>query len=194
MDQDLNRRTDEELILAFQKDEMEAFDILVKRYKDPLSNYIYRFVGNFDDCADILQETFVRVYRKKHLYKTIAKFSTWVYTIAGNLAKTELARRSRKGTYSIYRTDHNKEEYELPIPDNNPTPDRLTDDSMKSIYIQRALEQLPPVFRQAVILRDIQELSYEEIAEIINMPIGTVKSRINRGRERLQILLKEIYD
>lgn len=194
MDHNLNQLTDEELILAFQNNNVEAFDILVKRYKDPLTNFIYRFLGNFDDTADILQETFVRVYRKKHLYKTVAKFSTWIYTIAGNLSKSELRRRGRRDSFSIHRIDQKSEEYEYPLPDQNPLPDHLTDDAVKSIKIHQALLQIPEVFREAVILRDIQDLAYEEIAQITNMPIGTVKSRINRGRNQLQILLQEIYD
>lgn len=194
MDKDLNRLTDEELILAFQQDEMEAFDILVKRYKDPLANFIFRFVGNHDDAADILQETFIRLYRKKHLYKSVAKFSTWLYTIAGNLAKTELRKKSHKFSFSIFKSRGKEEEAEFPLPDPDPMPDHTTDSAMKSMKIHEALNQLPASFREAVILRDIQDLTYEEISEITGMPIGTVKSRINRGRTQLQDLLKDIYD
>jgi RNA polymerase sigma-70 factor (ECF subfamily) len=82
--------TDEQLIARFQQGDVQAFDILVRRYKDQLLNFVFRFVGNRSDAEDIVQETFLRVYKNKHYYKEIAKFSTWVYTIAGNLAKTEL--------------------------------------------------------------------------------------------------------
>lgn len=194
MDKDLNRRTDEELILAFQSGNEEAYTVLVRRYKDPLMNYIYRFVGDYDECADILQDTFVRLYRKKHLYKSVAKFSTWLYTIAGNLARSELRRRSRKGLFSIFQSKEKGEEFELPLPSADPLPDQTTDGSLKAMRIQQALATLPDSFREAVILRDIQDLSYEEIAAILGLPIGTVKSRINRGRSQLQELLKDIYD
>ena len=194
METDLNRRSDEELILAFQGGDEEAFTVLVRRYKDPLMNYIYRFVGDSDESADILQDTFVRLYRKKHLYKSVAKFSTWLYTIAGNLARSELRRRSRKGLLSIFQSREKGDEYELPLPSSDPQPDQLADDSLKAMRIQEALRRLPEAFREAVVLRDIQDLSYEEIAEIVGMPIGTVKSRINRGRNQLQELLKDIYE
>lgn len=188
--------TDEELMLAFQDDNEDAYLILVGRYKDKLMNFVYRFVGSMDDAKDILQETFLRVYIKKDLYKTIAKFSTWVYTIAGNLAKSELRRRSRRGKVSLtQRGGKNKDEdYQIPLSDSGPLPDRTTDASMKYERVQQALLQLPPAFREAVIMRDIQELAYEEISAILDLPIGTVKSRINRGRNQLQELLKDIYD
>ena len=190
----LETLSDEELMLLFQRDVQTAFDILVERFQNPLMNFIVRFTGNHDDAADILQDTFLRVYRKKQLYKTIAKVSTWVYTIAGNLAKSELRRGHRKYTTRLVQKRDENEEYTLPIPDGDPLPDRSADSSIVFERIQEALLQLPEVFREAVVLRDIQELSYEEIAEIIDMPIGTVKSRISRGRLQLQELLKDIYD
>lgn len=190
----LDTLSDEELMLLFQRDVQLAFDILVERYKNPLMNYIFRFTGNSEDTADLLQDTFIRVYRKKHLYKTIARFSTWVYTIAGNLAKSELRRGHRKYLTPIDRKRNDEEEYSIPLPDRDPLPDRSADKNIVYERIQAALLQIPEVFREAVVLRDIQELTYEEIAEIVGMPIGTVKSRINRGRLQLQELLKDIYD
>ena len=191
---ELEQLKDEELMLRFQKDDMIAFDILVSRYKDPLMNFIYRFVGNTDDAADILQETFLRLYRKKHLYQTIARFSTWIYTIAGNLAKSELRKPHRRLGMSMYRKNDENEEHEIPMPDRNPLPDRRADSAVKSSLIQNALLKLNPDFREAVIMRDIQDLEYDEIAAILDLPLGTVKSRINRGRSHLQELLKEIHD
>ena len=190
----LETLSDEELMLLFQRDVQAAFDILVERFQDPLMNFIFRFTGSMDDAADVLQDTFVRVYKKKHLYRTIAKVSTWIYTIAGNLAKSELRRGHRKYTTRLVRQKDDNEEYTLPLHDDDPLPDRTANSSIVYDRIQDALKQLPEVFREAVILRDIQELSYEEIAEIIDMPIGTVKSRISRGRLQLQDLLKDIYD
>jgi hypothetical protein len=85
----LSQMSDEDLMSQFQMGTVEAFDILVSRYKDPLTNYIYRFLGDMKECEDLLQETFLRVYRNRHSYRRIAKFSTWLYTIAGNLARSE---------------------------------------------------------------------------------------------------------
>ncbi|HOJ04809.1 MAG TPA: sigma-70 family RNA polymerase sigma factor [Bacteroidota bacterium] len=190
----LDTLSDEELMLLFQRDVRPAYDILVGRFKDPLMNYIYRFVGNSNDAADILQETFLRVYKKKMLYKTIARFSTWIYTIAGNLAKSELRKAHRKGHIPLVIERENDDDYVLPLHDEDPLPDRSANSALIYDRIHAALATLPEAFREAVILRDVQDLSYEEIAEIIEMPIGTVKSRINRGRAQLQELLKDLYE
>jgi RNA polymerase sigma-70 factor, ECF subfamily len=191
---EMDRLTDEELMLRFQKDDMVAFDLLVSRYKDPLMNFIYRFIGDTDDAADILQETFLRLYRKKHLYETIARFSTWIYTIAGNLAKSELRKPHRRLGMPMYRRDEDNEDQDIPFPDTNPLPDRTADGAVKAELIQAAMMRINPDFREAVILRDIQDLEYEEISSILGLPLGTVKSRINRGRAQLQELLKDIHD
>ncbi|QOJ30453.1 MAG: sigma-70 family RNA polymerase sigma factor [Ignavibacteriales bacterium] len=183
--------TDEELILEFQQQEtVRAFEILVQRYKNPLTNFVFRYLGDYEATADVVQETFIKVYKNKHTYKTIAKFSTWVYTIAGNLAKTELLKKKRRRIVSI--NSYGDENETMDLPDSGHTPDTLTDSGIMDTMIQDALMQLNEVYREAVILRDIQELSYEEIAEMLKLEVGTVKSRINRGRARLKELLKEL--
>jgi len=183
--------TDEELILEFQQqDTVRAFEILVQRYKNPLTNFVFRYLGDSEATADVVQETFIKVYRNKHTYKTIAKFSTWVYTIAGNLAKTELLKKKRRRIVSI--SSYGDDNETMDLPDSGHTPDTLTDSGIMDTMIQDALMQLNEVYREAVILRDIQELSYEEIAEMLKLEVGTVKSRINRGRARLKELLKEL--
>jgi len=191
-DRNLNEFSDEELILEFQTNGTErAFEILVQRFKNPLTNFVYRFLGDYDGCADIVQDTFVKVYRYKDSYSSLAKFSTWIYTIAGNLARTEYQRRRRRNFFSI--SSYGDEEKTFDIPDNSYRPDVTADASMKNEIIQKALLKVRDSYREAVILRDIQELSYEEIAEIMQNEVGTVKSRINRGRAELQKYLKDIY-
>ncbi len=192
MDRNLNELTDEDLILEFQKNGNEkAFEILVLRFKNPLTNYVYRFLGDYDNCVDVVQDTLVKVYRYKDNYSSLAKFSTWIYTIAGNLARTEYQRKKRKNIFSINKPDDEDKTYD--IPDNTYRPDVLADSSIKSEIIQKALLKVRDSYREAVILRDIQEMSYEEIAEIMKIEVGTVKSRINRGRAELQKYLKDIY-
>ena len=101
-DRNFNDLSDEELILEFQKNNTErAFEILVQRYKNPLVNFVFRYLGDYESCVDVVQETMIKVYRYKDTYQSIAKFSTWIYTIAGNLAKTELQRRKRRSILSI---------------------------------------------------------------------------------------------
>ncbi len=190
--QNLIELSDEELILEFQKnDNVEAFEILMRRYKNPLMNYVYRFLGDYEACTDIIQETFIKLYRYKDLYSSIAKFSTWIYTIAGNLARTEYRKRKKRRILSIDALTEKDEGFD--IPDERYRPDIETDNDIKDEIIQKALLKVSDTYREAVILRDIQGMSYEEIAEITKTNEGTVKSRINRGRAQLQKLLKDIY-
>ncbi|MGQ9797915.1 MAG: RNA polymerase sigma factor [Ignavibacterium sp.] len=189
---ELNLLTDEELILEFQKsNDQKTFEILVERFKNPLINFVYRFLGDYEACVDVVQDTFVKVYRYKDSYTSVAKFSTWIYTIAGNLARSEYRRRKRNSIFSINNYGEEGENYD--IPDNKFRPDVETDNKFKAQKIQEALMKLKEVYREAVILRDIQGLTYEEIAEILKIEEGTVKSRINRGRTQLQKYLKNIY-
>jgi len=193
--QKLSALTDEELIKEFQDhDTLEAYELLVKRFKDPLINFVYRFVGDKDVSTDIVQDTMVKFYLNKDSYKSFAKFSTWIYTIAGNLAKNELKRRKRRKIYSLQQNMDDEDGKSLQIEDKSFfEPDREADSVIKNELIQKALNKVKPVYREVVILRDIEEFSYEEIAEITDLSIGTVKSRINRGRNQLQKLLINIY-
>lgn len=184
--------TDEELILEFQRnDTVAAFELLVGRYKNPLMNFVFRFLGDYELSRDVVQETMIKVYRNKDSYKSIAKFSTWIYTIAGNLAKTELLRKKRRKIVSLSPANDDSGPIELPVKDAGP--EELADAGIKNKIIQDALLKVSESYREVVILRDIQEFSYEEIAEMLDITVGTVKSRINRGRAQLQELLKDIY-
>ena len=192
-DKNFNELSDEELILEFQQNNTtKAFEILVERYKNPLTNYVFRFLGDYEACIDIVQETMIKVFRYKDTYNSIAKFSTWIYTIAGNLARTEYQRRKRRKLFSIDSYGEEKDET-FEIPDESYRPDTITDSGIKDKIIQDALLKVSDAYRDVVILRDIQNLSYEEIAEIKGLAVGTVKSRINRGRAQLQKMLKGIY-
>ncbi len=189
----LSQMSDEDLMMQFQEGALDAFDILVSRHKGPLTNFLYRFVGDLDACEDLLQETFLRVYRNRHSYQRIARYTTWVYTIARNLALSEYRKRKSRQVYSLHGFNREDEEYEAEIPDRTYCPDAHTERRIQNGYIQDALKALPEGFREVVVMRDIQQLAYGEIAEITGLPIGTVKSRINRGRERLQVMLKDVY-
>ena len=114
----------------------------------------------------------------------MAKFSTWIYTIAGNLAKTELRRRKRRRVFSIHR--ETAAEKELDLPDLQSDPEKEVNTVITQKIIQKAITSLPQKFRQVIVLRDIQGFSYEEISDIIKVPLGTVKSRVNRARLKLQ--------
>ncbi len=187
-----NKPSDEDLIERFQRGDVYAFDLIVKRYKEQLLNFVYRFIGNQEEAEDIVQETFLRVYRKRHAYKRIAKFSTWIYTIAGNLSRTELRKRKRRKLFSV--TDMGFEDRDYEISDENYNPENKVDGVIQEEIIHHKINNLSPKFREVIILRDVQELSYEEISKIIKVPIGTVKSRVNRGRLKLQSQLKDLME
>jgi RNA polymerase sigma-70 factor, ECF subfamily len=184
----VGRVTDEDLILAFQNGDVSAFEEIVRRYRDPLFNFVVRLLGDAFFSEDIVQETFLRVYRNRHRYHQVAKFSTWIYTIASNLAKTELRRRKVRNFFSISSKGEDEKDYDLI--DSSSDIERDVDGVLKSEIILKEIDALPFHFKEAVLLRDIQDLSYEEISQILNVPLGTVKSRVNRGRSRLQKRLK----
>ncbi len=188
--------SDEEVILLFQNGRQDAYDELVARFKDPLMNYITRYVGNQEDAEDVLQETFIRLYVKKDLYRTVARFSTWIYTIAINQARTVMRRSRKHPSIAVSSSDAFEEDDNegFVITDPQPLPDELAGAALLHGRIQQALLTLQPEYREAVILRDIQNLEYEEIATMLEIPLGTVKSRINRGRVQLQKLLKDFHD
>jgi len=187
-----SKPSDEDLIERFQNGDLYAFDLIVKRYKNQLLNFVYRFLGNAEEAEDLVQETFLRVYRNRKAYQKVAKFSTWIYTIAGNLAKTELRKRKRRKFFSISDLGYNEKDYD--ISDDAYNPEKDVDSRMKEEIIHREIEELSPKFREVILLRDVQQLSYEEISQIVKIPLGTVKSRVNRGRLKLQEKLKHILE
>jgi len=179
---------------AFQEGNERAFEILVNRYQDAIVNYAFRFVGNYEDACDVAQETFLRLFKNKMKYEPIAKFSTWLYTIAGNVAKSELRRKRTSRIVPLNQTDEDGEEQTWDLPDTEYTPDQQVDMTLIEQYLQEALMKIPPSYREVIVMRDIQDLEYEEIAKVTGLPLGTVKSRINRGRLQLQELLKDVYN
>ena len=182
--------TDEELIARFQEGDEQAYVELVNRFRNRLMSFIYRYVNDMEQAEDIVQDALLKLYTHKHYYKNIAKFSTWIYTIAANLAKTELRKKkSRKVTY-LSQMGPEERDYELPAVE--PDTDELAQSEYIEKKIQAAIQKLPLHFRTVTILRDIQELSYEEISKIVDVPLGTVKSRINRARIQLQKELKDL--
>ena len=182
--------SDEQLMSLFQGGDENAYIELVNRYKDKLINFIFNYLGDLESSEDVVQETMIKLYQKKHYYKEIAKFSTWLYTIAKNLANTELRKRKQRKTTLLSQFSKDDKTYELPSNDPEPGQDIQTDIVNK--IIRNAVDRLSEKFKIVIVLRDIQGLSYEDISEIINVPIGTVKSRINRARLQLQVELKHL--
>jgi len=183
-------RSDEDLLHDAAHGDLRAFDVIVRRYRDRLLNFVFRFLGEREAAEDVVQETFLRVLQKSEKYRASARFSTWLFTIAGNLAKSELRRRKQWHLLSLDWDEYAKRRVE--IPDDARRPDELAETEIATEAIQRAIESLSPKYRQLLILRDIQGIPYEEIAQIVGCPVGTVKSRLNRGRLRLQEKLKRL--
>jgi len=180
--------TDEELILRFQDGDEQAYIELVKRYKDKLINFVFRLVNDRDQSEDIIQDTMLKLYTHKHYYKNIAKFSTWIYTIAGNFAKTEL--RKKKTRKVTNNSQLGPEDRDYDPPSRDVSPQKLVERSFINDKIHEAIDRLPEHFKVVTVLRDLEKLPYEEISLIVDVPLGTVKSRINRARLQLQKDLK----
>ena len=182
--------TDEELMKRFQNGDENAYIELVNRYRDKILNFIFNYIGDFEISEDIVQDTMVKLYQKKHYYKEIAKFSTWIYTIAKNLANTELRKKKQRKTTILSHISKDDKPYD--IPSDQPGINQEIESEVTIKIIRSAIDQLTDKFKTVILLRDIQELSYEDISSIVGVPIGTIKSRINRARLQLQIELKHL--
>ena len=185
----LHQLSDEDVMEQLQAGVVQAFDIIVQRYKDRLHNFLYRYTHNHEDCEDLVQETFLRVYRSRHSYERIAKLSTWMYTIALNLAKSMYKKKQRMSLISIHADESDPDDREFEITDSTMLQDDQLHIKLSMQELEKALMELNEDFREAIVLRDIQQLTYEEIAEITGTAMGTVKSRINRGRIQLQEII-----
>ncbi len=186
--------SDEDLMEYFQNDHEPAFTELVRRYQDRLHNFLYRYTHDHQDCEDLVQETFLRVHKSKASYERIAKFSTWMYTIALNLAKRLYKKKQRMYKVSIHKDPNDSEDFEMHIEDPNILPDQQLHEKLSLEQLEKALMSLPDDFREVVMLRDLQEMTYEEISEMTGIPMGTVKSRINRGRAQVQHMIESYVD
>jgi RNA polymerase sigma-70 factor (ECF subfamily) len=182
--------SDEKLILRFQEGDINAYNELVKRYKNRLLNFVFRYFNNREQAEDVVQDTLIKLYTHASYYKNIAKFSTWIFTIAKNNALTELRKNKRKQTDSLW-TDDGKV---IDINSNDQTLDRRVQNEIAVDQLNKFLDEIPENFRMAVVLRDFQELSYDEISKILEIPIGTIKSRINRGRIQLAEKMKHFKE
>lgn len=186
-----DKLSDEQLILKFQNEEVAAFNEIVFRYKDRLINFLYRYTGSIESAEDIAQDTFIKLYKNKHMYIEIAKFSTWFYTIAINETNTYLRKSKKNRTVSINSFDDpEKPAFEFKSDETSPYDNMNIKD--EAYLIQKAINNLDVNHREILLLRDIQDLEYDEISKILNIPLGTVRSRINRGRESLKIILNNI--
>lgn len=187
----LRQVDDGEVVSAFLAGEERAFPELVDRYQTRLLNFIYRTIGDRERAEDLVQEVFIRVYRHLHRFDRSKKFSTWIYTIASNLAKNELRNRSRNPLvlFQAIRKNWQDEDRPLQFEDPGSRPDDLYRKRHLRDLVEQSVEQLPEHHRQVFILRELEGKSYEEIAEITECNLGTVKSRLNRARNAFAAII-----
>jgi RNA polymerase sigma-70 factor (ECF subfamily) len=188
------REIDQELVARVQQGDNKAFDLLVLKYQLRLSKLVSRFLRNQSDVQDVVQEAFIKAYRALPNFRGDSAFYTWLYRIGINTAKNHLVAQSRKspanGIDAQEAEDYGASEWLKEYA--SPEREALTAELEKTIY--QAMADLPPDLREAITLREIEGLSYEEIAEVMDCPVGTVRSRIFRAREAIDNKLQPMLD
>ena len=176
MAKETEKDIDFRLMRAVQNGDMVAYNEIVDRYKDRLMNVIGRMLSSKEEAEDIVQETFIRVHQHRQSFNFQHCLSTWIYTIGLNLARNELRKRKKYKYYDITEMQGNESEFAV----DPKLPSRL------SQVLSDAIDSLPEKYRTAFMLRDVQEMPYEEVASVLSVPLGTVKSRVNRARMMLR--------
>ena len=185
---------DEQLVERVQRGDKNAFNLLVRKYQHKVVNLVARYVNNPGDVPDVVQEAFIKAYRALPTFRGESAFYTWLYRIAVNTAKNYLTSQGRRPPSSDVEAD--EAEYygggealqEVATPENL----ALTDEIKRTVFA--AIEALPEDLRTAITLREMEGLSYEEIAEIMDCPVGTVRSRIFRAREAIDKKLQPLIE
>ncbi len=187
--------SDHELLEAVKLGEEFAFDEIVKRYQKPITNYVFRILNDYEEALDIAQESFVRVYFAIERYNTEYAFSTYIYRIATNLAISEIRKRKRRKLFSFTGFfQNNGEESDFDAIDEKSLQDEDLIERERKLTIAKAIESLPEKYRLPIILRDVEERNYDEIAQILDLGLGTTKSRISRGRAILRGKLTDYFE
>ena len=187
--------SDHELIEATKQGDEAAFAEIVNRYRNPITNFLYRFLNDYEEAVDLAQETFVRVYFAIERYHTDYAFSTYIYRIATNLAISEIRKRKRRKLLSLtglFQTEDGRET-EFQPPDEKSLQDEDLIEDERNRLIARAIAALPDRYRAPIILREIENKTYEEIAQVLGLGLGTTKSRISRARNLLKEKLKNYF-
>lgn len=188
--------SDHDLIEAARNGDEAAFGEIISRYRGPITNYLFRFLNDYDEAIDLAQESFVRVYFAMERYHSGFAFSTYLYRIATNLAISEIRKRKRRALLSLtglFSFDES-ETAEFQPHDTKPLPDANVFEGEQSRVLAKAVAALPAKYRTAVILRDVEGCSYEEVAAILEIGLGTTKSRISRARGLLKEKLSDYFE
>ena len=178
---------DGELVLTAVAGRESAFEELVRRYQRPIASYVYRMVGDYDAALDLTQEVFIKVYNSLDRYRSEFKFSTWIYKIAHNAAIDHLRRHSVRDQILTAGIDGTRSE--IVIESRRLTPEQESEREERRSEIESVVQTLPAAYRELIVLRHSHDLSYDEIAEVTGLPLGTVKNRLFRAREAMRDLL-----
>lgn len=185
-----SRAEDKRLITAALGGDQEAYARLMNKYKDAIANLIYRMLNKHQDVEDLVQEAFIKAFNALHTFNDEFAFSTWLYKIATNNCIDYLRKRKLQ-TFSIDKPLHGSDgDYQYEIPDSTYLPDQPILDSQQSVTISNAIERLPEKYKRVIVMRHVQEKSYEDIAIELDLPLGTVKAHIFRAREMLNKFLR----
>jgi len=179
-------RSDEELVEACQSGEASAFDVLVARWEDRIRGAAYRFLGSDEEARDVAQEAFLRAYQAIGTFKKEARFSSWLYQIATNLCRDRLRRRKTRATVSLEALE---ESGPVMVETRPGAHERLLERDLARA-VRRAVEELPEEQREVVILKEYQDLTFLEIAQALDVPVSTVKTRLYRGLGQLRLRLE----
>lgn len=179
-------RKDEEIMMEYRAGSMVALEEIFQRYKKPILNYAFKLLSSFADAEDVVGEVFYILTSRKDSYEPVAKFSTWIYTIAHNVAIDRIRRR-RKIFFFWQKRDKDGNSYEeLDMPDTRFMPDSSAQENDISIYVKKAIDKLPFNLKEAIVLRQYHNLSYDEIAAVLNCSLSKVKILIFRAKECLR--------
>ena len=184
--------TDQQLVEKVQRGDKNAFNLLVTRYQHKVMHLVSRYVKNTGDVADVTQEAFIKAYRALPNFRGDSAFYTWLYRIAVNTSKNYLIARNRRPPsfdIDLDDTEYLEVRYQL---QNHDSPDNILSKNELETVINIAIKELPGDLRTALILREFEDLSYEQISDIMDCPVGTVRSRIFRAREALEEKIKEM--
>ena len=187
---------DHRLLCALQSGDAAAYEKLMQRYQSPVYNLAWRLLNDPSDAADVAQEVFLKVFRNLEGFRNQSSLRTWIYRIAVNEAhnRRRWSFRHRRGEISLEEFFDHSESRERPLVDATESPFDFAMNQEAQLLMEEGLAAVSPVFRAALVLRELDELSYEEIAEVLDVSVGTVKSRILRGREALRRYLASRLD
>jgi RNA polymerase sigma-70 factor (ECF subfamily) len=172
---------DSELVTLSVGGREDSFEELVRRYQRPISAYVYRMVGDYDAALDLTQEVFIKIYSSLARYKSEFKFSTWIYKIAHNAAIDHMRRNSARVQSLVHEFEG--ETCDIPLESLRPSPELESEKKERRAEIEIVISELPSAYKELIILRHSHDMSYDEIAEVTGLPLGTVKNRLFRARE-----------